>query len=82
MKNHPQSMEARLGYATALFSQHTSDADAKALEALEGCRIDEIDWADLEKVMPEEYQSRFKPVKNQTTKSMSKSKSSEKEQHQ
>ncbi|MBS1955993.1 MAG: hypothetical protein JST89_17540 [Cyanobacteria bacterium SZAS-4] len=73
LKNHPQSMEARLGYAKALFAQHTSDADAKALKALEGCRIDEIDWADLEKVMPEEYQERFKPVKNQSTKSMSKS---------
>lgn len=72
MKNHPQSMKARLGYAKALFAQHTSDADAKALKALEGCRIDEIDWADLEKVMPEEYQERFRPVKNQTTKSMSK----------
>lgn len=74
MKSHPQSMEARLGYAEALFAQHTDDANAKALKALEGCRIDEIDWVELEKVMPEEYQERFKPVKNQTTKSMPKAK--------
>ncbi len=77
LKNFPQAFEARLGFAESLFSQHNQEADQQALKLLEGARIDEVDWARLQKVMPEQYQEAFRPVKNQSTVSKPKSSSAE-----
>ncbi len=73
LKNFPQAFEARLGFAESLFSQHNQEADQQALKLLEGARIDEMDWERLQKVMPEQYQEAFRPVKNQSTVSKAKS---------
>ena len=55
----PDSKSARLGMAHALFGDRDPANDRTALALLEGVHLDASEWAELEPVMPAEYQTMF-----------------------
>lgn len=55
----PGSKPARLGMAHALFADHDEGNDPAGLALLTDLTIDDGEWAQLQPVMPQAYQSLF-----------------------
>ena len=60
----PQSKNARIAMAKALFADGDPTHAQEAMQLLVGIEIDKSDWQELKAVMPPEYQAQFHTKKS------------------